>query len=380
MVKKSIFISLLGSLFLISCGSDIKDTAPSDNNGSASGEESIISGEEVSAANKQKLYVALQSDDSNIVRSALREQAHIDYIFESGETPLTLAISQNRSEIVFLLINKAKNFNIKEASGETPLIKSIKRNNILVLDLLIRKGVDLELADDNGVSPLYHALYRANEIIAVELLKNGAQLKDQGTKTIRELADDFNLRRVERILPLIENHSQPRDSELIRAIRSGNVDYVNYLLINFESYRMSIVERNVIIEAINLQNESTRISMVNALLDRGADPNNMEGVPPLIAATEEQQVRTVELLLLYADPFIRDDFNETALHYAVRSNNYLIVQKIYINMTQKVTTGASNANLEEITFGACSQRVRTRRLSPSQTTNRRNISNLLNCY
>ncbi|MAZ48011.1 MAG: hypothetical protein CME65_05575 [Halobacteriovoraceae bacterium] len=380
MINKSILVSLLWSLLLVSCGSDIKDTAPGDSSNSSSNGDALVSNEEVTAANKQKLYLALQSDDSNIVRIALQEQAHIDYLFENGESPLTYAIAENRSEIVFMIINKAKNFDIRESSGETPLIKAIKRNNILVLDLLIRKGADLELLDSNGVSPLYHALYRANEVIAINLLKNGAELRDQGAKSIRELATDFNLRRVSLLIPLIENHDQPRDSELIRAIRSGNVDYVNYLLINFEFYRMSIVERNVIIVAINIEDESTRISMVNALLDGGANPDNIEGVPALIAATEEEQLRTVELLLLYADPFILDDYNETALHYAVRSNNYMIVQKIYINMTTKVTSGASNANLEEITTSACAQRIRTRRLTSAQTIDRRNISSLLNCY
>ncbi len=374
--------SILLCLIVISCGKELEDTKPNSENNNETPSVREESVDLFSKENKERLYLAIKSDDKSIVKSAVNTMPHLDFLFETGESPLSLAISEARSEIILLIINKVKNFNLLDLKGTSPLVAAIKKNNLLIVKLLIAKEADLNIEDKNKITPLYHALYRANEDIALELIVNGADLIDQGPFTIEELATDMRLKKVTELIPLIKNIRVLNDGQLIRAVRSGNANFVEYLLKNYAEFNDVIKQRNVLSSAINIDDEKSRLTMMETLLKLGADPNNKEGVPALIHATEKSQQKSVELLLQYADPFIEDATGSNALHYAVEQNNFILAQKIYLNMKQKVITGHSNDDLDNVVARACIRRPAWRNLRylTNGYSNYRGISNMLNCY
>lgn len=369
--------SLLVTALFISCGKELKDTKKEPSLGSTQPSAQT----EVDNVARQTLYYAIESNDGLQVESILGQNLNVDFQFVDGETPLIMAIRKARTDVIVQILNKTKNLDLKNAKGETPLIKAIKNNNTFVVRLLSNRKVDLNLADDAGLKPLEHAIYKSNQQLVLNLIKNGADIHivpaDQ--KSVMELAEHFQLTEVMELLPLIENHTEVSSKMLNDAIKSGNHNFLEYLLINHREYRDLIRERNVLITAMNINSQSDRERMLKTLLAKGADPNNNEGVLPLIHAVESEQQESVETLLLYANPFLTDDMNLTALHYAVELNNYAIVEKVYLNMVAKSTTDIQN-NLSLIVTGACQSRPRIRRPTNQQALNLRYITNLLRCY
>ena len=372
-------ILLLTLSCLISCGKELKDSTPEPDLAAADGSP-VVSIENQAM---QRLYFALQSNDAGIVRSSLQEFNHLDYLFVDGQTPLIMAIENAKTEIIIQVINKTNNLNMKNSVGDSALIAAIKKNNSFVVRLLISRGADLNLNDRNKISPLEHSIYLANEEIVLLLLKNGARLDIHlpHEKSLLELAKEFQLNQVENLLPLIAKHETPSNKMLNDAIKSGNQNFLEFLLINFEAYRDLIRARNVLITAMNLENQTTRERMLRTLLSQGANPNNTEGVLPLIHATETLQKSSVEILLIYANPFLKDDEGLTALHYAVEANNYSIVEKIYRNMVAK-SPNYDNSDLSQIVSSACLLRpkFRTAITMPNGYSNLTYITNLLSCY
>ncbi|MEE2672018.1 MAG: hypothetical protein VYA54_09915, partial [Bdellovibrionota bacterium] len=123
--------SILLCLIVISCGKELEDTKPNSENNNETPSVREESVDLFSKENKERLYLAIKSDDKSIVKSAVNTMPHLDFLFETGESPLSLAISEARSEIILLIINKVKNFNLLDLKGTSPLVAAIKKNNLL---------------------------------------------------------------------------------------------------------------------------------------------------------------------------------------------------------------------------------------------------------
>jgi ankyrin repeat protein len=170
-----------------------------------------------------------------------------------------------------------------DSGGFTPLLYAARENCIACVDVLLANGADIDLPDPDGVSPLHLALMNANWDLAKRLIEAGA---------------DVNQWDIYGEAPLFAAVG------LYQRINGGRA-------------------------SIDPLNETSGLSVVNMLLDRGANPNmqlffrpanvrgstNTRGSTPLIRAANSGDLEMVQLLLEHgADATIYMADRQTPIH------------------------------------------------------------------
>jgi ankyrin repeat protein len=201
-----------------------------------------------------------------------------------GQTALMWASARRHPEMMELLISKGADVNARstdrnyqrhvtaegrpknlDSGGLTPLLYAARENCQACVAVLRKNGVDIDLPDPDGVSPLLLAIMNANWDLARELIQAGA---------------DVNQWDIFGEAPLFTA------IELRRRTDGGRA-------------------------SIDPLNKTDGLTIVKALLERGADPNmqllfkpanirgttNTRGATPLIRAANGGDMEVVKLLL-----------------------------------------------------------------------------------
>jgi ankyrin repeat protein len=116
------------------------------------------------------------------------------------DTRLIDAVRRVDANAVRRLIEQKVDVNVTQPDGATALHWAAHRNDVAIADLLIRAGAKLDAADEGGVTPLGLASLNASPAMVERLLKAGA------------------------------NPNAGRESSVLSAARSGNVDVMQLLL------------------------------------------------------------------------------------------------------------------------------------------------------
>jgi ankyrin repeat protein len=219
-----------------------------------------------------------------------------------GQTALMWASARRHPEMMALLISHGADVDARsihrdyqrhvtaegrpkslDSGGFTPLLYAARENCIACVDVLLANGADIDLPDPDGVSPLHLALMNANWDLAKRLIEAGA---------------DVNQWDIYGEAPLFAAVG------LYQRINGGRA-------------------------SIDPLNETSGLSVVNMLLDRGANPNmqlffrpanvrgstNTRGSTPLIRAANSGDLEMVQLLLEHgADATIYMADRQTPIH------------------------------------------------------------------
>jgi ankyrin repeat protein len=219
-----------------------------------------------------------------------------------GQTALMWASARRHPEMMQLLISKGADINARsiernyqrhvtaegrpknlDSGGFTPLLYAARENCVACVDVLLRNGADIDLPDPDGVSPLLLAIMNANWDLAGQLIQAGA---------------DVNQWDIFGEAPLFTAVGQRRLVDGGRA-------------------------------SIDPQNKSNGLAILNALLERGADPNmqlffrpanvrgatNTRGATPLVRAANNGDLEVVTLLLKHgADATLYMADRQTPIH------------------------------------------------------------------
>ena len=219
-----------------------------------------------------------------------------------GQTALMWASARRHPEMMQLLISNGADINARsidrnyqrhvtaegrpknlDSGGLTPLLYAARENCLACVGVLLEHGADIDLPDPDGVSPLLVAIMNANWDLARQLILAGADVSQW---------DIFG------------------QAPLFAAIG---------LRSRVDGGRASI----------DPLNETDGLTIVNALLARGADPNmqlffrpanvrgstNTRGSTPLIRAANNGDFEVVKLLLEYgADATVYMADRQTPIH------------------------------------------------------------------
>lgn len=308
---------------LASCGKKIEESA---NNNSANAQDNNPQeGDQTktkSNLDKESLFDAILANDSNLISVALKNNDHIDYHFENGQTPLTMAILSAKTEIISILIHHAKNLNLKNTLGDSPLHLAIHKSNDFIINLLINKNVDLNLKNKQGLTPLIYSLKKTYQEISVKLITQGANLSDtdQDGRTVYMIATDYRLFQVLEFLNLIREFDEFKNiDKLEMAIPRANTDFVEYLLVNHQKLNPPQKVDNYLNLAMEIDDDYIATKMIEKLIQRGANINQapQDELPPIIKATILKKYNIISKLLDYrVDLTIADADNKTALDHA----------------------------------------------------------------
>lgn len=280
----------------------------------------------------EALYNAIIADDLNLVSSAIHQNDSLDFLFNTGESPLTLAIKKAKNEIVSLIIEHTKDYNIKNQEGFTPIHLAVIKRNFLALNNLIKMNAEINIPDKLKRYPLDYALSEGGERFAITLLTYGANFKNhEKIKNEYLIArfENLNFQKSIELINLISSHEKINDENLLKAISTGNTYFLNYLLLNYEKYREIIRQTNTLNTAIDIIDTQERNDMVDKLLSWGANPNLEDQTPPLIYAVKKNYINVIESLIIYDTNITIVDFDQlNALDHAVKRLNYPAIELI----------------------------------------------------
>jgi ankyrin repeat protein len=331
-INKNLLFSInLSLMLLVSCGKKIEDTKRPVGSTEVNPVEKVET-EDFNKEQRENIFNAIKANSPVMLRPLLEESEHIDYLFENGESPLTLAIKINSTDVYTELIRKTINFNLKNSKGNAPLHLAIKTNHLFLVNLLLSKDIDVNLRNEAGLTPIILSLGETSEYIAIKLITNGANIQEYNEYglSVKQLSRSLRLRKLFELISFVEEHDVIHEKHLKTAIKTGNTNTVDYLLNTHEEYQELISKTNVLIIAINIKDKKLRMNMLKKLLSRGADPSNSQGgVTPLIHAVRSNQYSSVAKLLAYGADISYTDLNGmTAANYAMKAYYFEILNLI----------------------------------------------------
>jgi len=168
--------------------------------------------------------------------------------------------------------------------------------------------------------------------MAIKLLTYGADFNIKIQKGIRlnALPSEYNFKKFNNLIRLIESHPFVATENFILAIKTGNIYFTDYLLNKFPEYYNDIRLKNVLNDAIDIENKLYQTRMLARLLRRGANPNiTNDPEPPLIYAVKKAQKNLLNILFSYgAKVNVYDQNNHSPLYYASKNLHYYMAKKI----------------------------------------------------
>ncbi len=238
-----------------------------------------------------------------VAEPLLEHGANPDIRKEDGETLLHSASERQTAEI---LLEHGANPNVRNEDGETPLYSASRNGYVEVVSALMEGGADPSLGCSGsglateGNTPLHAAAERGNVEVVRALLEAGA---------------DPDLKNADGETPL---HSVP-EREVFELLLGHGAD---------PNARNEKGETLLHLASEETSFDDADAEMVNALLEKGADPNLSRsediiaggGETPLHAAVGSGNVEIVRALLeAGADPSMEDEDGKAPLHSASES-------------------------------------------------------------
>jgi len=248
---------------------------------------------------------------------------------DTGNLSLVNAAKQGDRAAVQSLLNGPAKQNVAGAEGGAALIWAATRNDLEMVDLLLGAGADPKAVNEYGASALYAASGNADPAMALKLLAAGADPNAalmSGETPLMLAAREGNTATVHALLEggadANAQEKNGRQNALMWAIAEHHPEVAAELVQHKADVNAkSKTGFTALMFAARGDVESTRI-----LLNAGADPNAIIpdwGGTALIIASTMGQTDVVEALLdKGADPNYKDGNSFTALHSAVRDSDY----------------------------------------------------------
>ena len=253
-----------------------------------------------------------------------------DWDVKSGVSPLHLAAYCGLAEVTSKLLKAGNPVDCRDSLSTTPLMYATSGGYTSVVQLLLREGADPNLVCGRSSSSLHRAIANNNVDIARILLDHPSinlSTLDTTRNDATPLMLAASLRRSQ-IIPILLHkpgldvnvQSGPyKSTALTLAASSGDAQTVRQLL---SHPGIDVNKRNHWCTALTEAAKEGFLTVVEALLDHGADPELQEGADsasgtPLNRAIDYGHIAIVRLLLQRgADPKVLDTYNRTIIHSA----------------------------------------------------------------
>jgi ankyrin repeat protein len=263
-------------------------------------------------------------------------ESRAKFLDRGGFTPLLYAVRENCKDCVEVLLKHKVDINLPDPSDMSPLSIAMMNGNWDIAKRLVEAGADVNAWDIFGQSPLH---------VAIEGLKrrgdnNPLDSDHQNTADGRDL-----------VKLLVERGANPnqqlfykapgRDTGVGRgltpflaACASGDIELVKLLLAHGADIKLATSDgQGAIILAVGSRVGGT--ANPGAQSASGADFGNAQGVTSVRAATgpEDRAVTLIKFLaangadvnLIAKRHFLQRTRGGSALHYAVRGNNKVLI-------------------------------------------------------
>ena len=250
----------------------------------------LVAAASVTAAEPDlRLVDAMAERNSALVRTLLDEGVDVNSARADGATALLWAAHWDDLDAAERLLRAGAGVNAADDHGVTPLARACENAGTEMVRLLLGADADPNAAQVNGLTPLMTAARTGSADIVRALLASGADV-DASTAATRETALTWAVaaRRVEVVRLLIDNgasvHPNPGQafSPLMAAARNGDIETAKVLLAAGARVNDTAADGTHPLPYAIVVGES---AFALFLLEQGADPNGaIEGTTALHAA------------------------------------------------------------------------------------------------
>lgn len=294
------------------------------------------------------LHWAVYADDAEMADRLIRAGAHVRAANQYGVTPLALACTSGNLRIVDRLLEAGADPNGAHPEGETPLMTAARAGSPAIVERLIAGGADVNAHERyRGQTALMWAAAQEHPDVVRVLVKRGARIGARSARGFSPLVFAVrtgNRETVDALLDAgapVDTEAPDGSSALIVAIVNAHFELALHLLERGADPRanrlgwtpLHTLARVRRPDTVAMPNPIGRgavdsLTLAQALLDRGADPNaratkavpgiftflNTKGATPLLLAAQAVDLPLMRLLLdRGADPAIATETGTTPL-------------------------------------------------------------------
>lgn len=229
-----------------------------------------------------------------------------------GRTALMLAAQGGHAEVIKFLLSNGASIDAKDHFGQTAFMLALENDHLDVVNLLFASNSDVDKS---------------------ALLDINALLIDCCQNQFCKINPDFFLRAGADI----NRRSVNGHTLLMRAVGSGNIEMVTWLLLNGSNVNdRDNFTRTALIQAICSRtiDKKAQKEIIEILLDNGAHvgDSDINGYTPLMVAAYDGNIKIIKLLLYLSDDDCRinaqNNFGQTALMIAIISRHCRNLKKV----------------------------------------------------
>lgn len=320
----------------------------------------------VNNAGETPLLIALRNNSEAAAILLISRGADVKVHDKFGQTALHYAMSHNLVSISASLINSNVDINAVNSDGDTPLFMAVKNKSVAALKVLTeREGIDVNSTDKHRVAPLFYAISQSkqgdtsNEIEEILIKKGAVFPKDLAAaerfaKSWSEFSisknklKGFYARAKEKqyprpILPPKENFKKPgsADSKKTALTVSPKIEKENFSSAisqpndSIETTSSPQTSSTAVDQKVELEKrksdllktlEETDKALAELIKEKGKDAAFAD-MPLLSYAVSTNNFVLAELMLLIgADPTVKNAWGDTLLHMAAQKNSVQMVK------------------------------------------------------
>ncbi|KAF0698510.1 Aste57867_10877 [Aphanomyces stellatus] len=249
------------------------------------------------------LTYASQMHNVDIINALVASGADRDLPRQDGMTPLLLAIQSGDEAVVNILLAHGANVDKADTDGKTGLLLASEMGDFGLVDVLLARCANVNLADQNGYTPLLVAIKSNHFGVARVLLDHGASVhaaNHDGSTPLHFASTNGHVVVAQALVDRganVNELTKRGNTPLGVASKHGHTDMVEALLVRGA--------------ALDLTNNVSRMQHGNFLT------SSKHGETPLALAAEAGHVDVARLLLdKGADPTIKDNDGKTTLNKA----------------------------------------------------------------
>jgi ankyrin repeat protein len=184
-----------------------------------------------------KLTSAIESGKKEKVRRLLAEERRdINALIDGRQPALHLAIQEEQTDIVKALLDNGASINSSGYHGWTPLHIAASIGNLTLVELCISHGANVQALTDTAQTALHKACASKNVWVVKAVLEAGADKEAKNQRGMRSLHIAAHQNNMEMVRLLIQNYGVSLLAKDIHgatpadwAERSGHLDMLHYL-------------------------------------------------------------------------------------------------------------------------------------------------------